>query len=94
MRREFAAVLPRHNPRCLEGLHVRRWLVLVANSTSVVLGWSLFTARGGKEVTCSEPGDTSSVEGDGGDATANEAANGVMLSSIISSGVISICRNY
>lgn len=91
MRREFAAVLPHHNPRCSKGSHVRHRLILVANGTSMVPRRSPLAASRGKEVMCSEPRDTSSVEGSGGGPAANEAANGVMLSGIIRS-VNSSCR--
>lgn len=42
-------------------------------------------ARNGEEVTCSEPGDTGSMQGDGGEPAANEAASGAPLSGVIRS---------
>lgn len=38
-----------------------------------MLGPAPFTTSRGEEMMCSEPGDTSSTEGDGGDLAANEA---------------------
>lgn len=64
------------------------------DGTSVVLERSLLAASGGEEVMCSEPGDTSSAEGDGADLAANEAANGAMFSSIIRSVIVPADRNH
>lgn len=77
MQREFApvfSVLPHHDPHCSEVLRTRCQLLSAVNSTVVALGTGLLAASGGKEVTRSEPGDTSSTEGEGGDPAANEAA--------------------
>ena len=95
MLREFAAVflvLPHHNPHCSEVLCIRCQLVSAANSTGVALGPDPLAVSRGEEVTCSEPGDTSSTEGDGGDPAANKAANRAMPSGVIRS-VNSSCRS-